>query len=37
MEMYIALAAIIFISFGAGYLLSEFNEFRRRVKEFSKA
>jgi hypothetical protein len=36
MEMYIALAAIIFISFGAGYMLAEFNEFRRRMKEFSK-
>jgi hypothetical protein len=36
MEMYITLAGIIFISFGAGYLLSEFNEFRRRMKEFSE-
>ena len=36
MEMYIALAGIVFISFGAGYMLAEFNEFRRRVKEFSK-
>jgi hypothetical protein len=36
MEQYIALAGIVFISFGAGYLLAEFNEFRRKVKEFSQ-
>jgi len=35
MEQIIAIAGIAFISFGAGYLLSEFNEFRRRLKEFS--
>ena len=36
MEMYIALAGIVFISFGAGYLLAEFNEFRRKMKEYSQ-
>jgi hypothetical protein len=36
MEQYIALAGIVFISFGAGYLLAEFNEFRRKAKEFSQ-
>ena len=36
MEQYIALAGILFISFGPGYLLAEFNEFRRNVKEFSQ-
>ena len=36
MEMYFALAGIVFISFGAGYLLAEFNEFRRRMKEFAE-
>lgn len=36
MEQYIAFAGIVFISFGAGYLLAEFNEFRRKMKEFSQ-
>lgn len=35
MEQYIALAAIVILSFGAGYMLAEFNEFRRCVKEYS--
>jgi hypothetical protein len=35
MEQIIAVAGIAFISFGAGYLLAEFREFRQRLKEFS--
>lgn len=35
MEQFIAIAGIAFISFGAGYLLAEFREFRGRLKEFS--
>jgi hypothetical protein len=36
MEQYIAIGAIVLISFGAGYLLAEFQEFKRRVKEFAE-
>jgi hypothetical protein len=36
MEQIVAIFGIAFISFGAGYLLAEFNEFRRRLKEFAK-
>ena len=36
MEMYFALVGIVFISFGAGYLLAEFNEFRRQIKKYSE-
>ena len=35
MEQFIAIAGIAFNSFGAGYLLSEFREFRCRLNEFS--
>lgn len=35
MEQIIAIVGIAFISFGAGYLLAEFREFRRCIKEFS--
>ena len=35
MEQAIAIAGIAFISFGAGYMLAEFQEFKRRLKEFS--
>jgi hypothetical protein len=36
MEQAIAIIGIAFISFGAGYLLAEFHEFRRRLKEFAE-
>ena len=35
MEQIIPISGIACISFGAGYLLAEFREFRRRVKEFA--
>jgi hypothetical protein len=36
MEQIVAIFGIAFISFGAGYLLAEFREFKRRVREFSE-
>jgi general stress protein CsbA len=36
MEQIVAIVGIAVISFGAGYLLAEFNEFRRRMKEFAR-
>jgi hypothetical protein len=36
MEQIVAIFGIAFISFGAGYLLAEFHEFKRRVREFTE-
>lgn len=35
MEQIIPIIGIAVISFGAGYMLAEFREFRRRMKEFA--
>jgi hypothetical protein len=36
MEQIVAIFGIAFISFGAGYLLAEFHEFKRRLKDFAE-